>query len=163
MQCCLLTGVVSALNFMLSRKLPFFLAKDAPTPSPAPPITARSSMVHLSNPSHYINTLSILPSSPNTTVSPVVLLHGYGAGLGFFFQNFPTLGAWSERRQAPVYALDWLGMGRSARVPFKVKAKRDDIAGRVAEAEGFFVDSLEEWRKKMGLERMTLVGHSLGV
>lgn len=61
-----------------------------------------------------------------------------------------------------MYALDWLGMGRSARVPFTVKAKRDDIDGRVAEAEAFFIDSLEEWREKMGLDKMTLVGHSLG-
>ena len=120
-------------------------------------------MVHLSNPAHYINTLSILPTaSQSTTVAPVVLLHGYGAGLGFFFQNFSALGAWSERRRAPVYALDWLGMGRSARVPFKVHAKRDDIPRRVAEAEGFFINSLEEWREKMGLQKMTLVGHSLG-
>lgn len=53
-------------------------------------------------------------------------------------------------------------MGRSARVPFVVKAKRDDIDGRVREAETFFVESLEEWRQKMGLEKMTLIGHSLG-
>jgi cardiolipin-specific phospholipase len=53
-------------------------------------------------------------------------------------------------------------MGRSARVPFTIKAKRDDISGRVHEAESFFVDSLEEWREKMGLEKMTLIGHSLG-
>ena len=53
-------------------------------------------------------------------------------------------------------------MGRSARVPFTVKAKRNDIDGRVREAESFFIDSLEEWRDKMGLEKMTLVGHSLG-
>lgn len=53
-------------------------------------------------------------------------------------------------------------MGRSARIPFRVKAKREDISGRVAEAEAFFVDSLEEWRQKMGLEKMTLIGHSLG-
>jgi cardiolipin-specific phospholipase len=89
-------------------------------------------------------------------------LHGYGAGLGFFFLNFPTLAKWAGRRGADVYALDWLGMGRSARVPFTIKAKRDDIQGRVTEAESFFVDSLEEWREKMGLEKMTLVGHSLG-
>lgn len=53
-------------------------------------------------------------------------------------------------------------MGRSARVPFTVKAERDDVDGRVAQAESFFIDSLEEWRASMGLERMTLVGHSLG-
>lgn len=90
------------------------------------------------------------------------MLHGYGAGLGFFFQNLPALGQWAGRRGTSVYALDWLGMGRSARVPFSVKAKRDDIPGRVAEAESFFIDSLEQWRQKMGLETMTLIGHSLG-
>lgn len=61
-----------------------------------------------------------------------------------------------------MYAVDWLGMGRSARVPFVVKAKRDDIQGRVTEAENFFTDALEEWRIKQGFEKMALVGHSLG-
>ncbi|KAG8702038.1 hypothetical protein FRC08_003736 [Ceratobasidium sp. 394] len=53
-------------------------------------------------------------------------------------------------------------MGRSARVPFKVHAKREDIDGRVNEAESFFLDALEEWRQKMGIEKMSLIGHSLG-
>lgn len=68
-------------------------------------------------------------------------------------------------------------MGRSARVPFTVKANRKDVpskvihlrivsfltfTGRVKEAESFFIDSLEEWREKMGLETMTLIGHSIG-
>jgi len=91
-----------------------------------------------------------------------VVLHGYGAGLGFFTLNFPALANWAMRRSAPVYAVDWLGMGRSARVPFKVKSKLGDTAGRVKETEDFFVESLEEWREKMSLEKMTLVGHSLG-
>lgn len=74
----------------------------------------------------------------------------------------PVLGGWAGTRGTTVHAVDWLGMGRSARVPFTVKAKRDDIDGRVKEAESFFVDSLEEWRQKMGIEKMTLIGHSLG-
>lgn len=53
-------------------------------------------------------------------------------------------------------------MGRSARVPFVVRAKRADVDSRVRQAEDFFLDALEEWRAKEGLERMTLVGHSLG-
>lgn len=65
-------------------------------------------------------------------------------------------------RGTSVYAVDWLGMGRSARVPFRIRAKRDDISERVREAESFFVESLEEWRERTGLEKMTLIGHSLG-
>lgn len=61
-----------------------------------------------------------------------------------------------------MFAVDWLGMGRSSRPPFRIKAKRDDIDGRVSEAESFFIDSLEQWRQRMGLDKMTLVGHSLG-
>ncbi|KAF8579332.1 alpha/beta-hydrolase [Ramaria rubella] len=146
----------------LLRTLPYFLPKGTPTPTPAPPVHARSSFIPLSNPAHYINTLSFLPASPSRTTPPVVLLHGYGAGLGFFFHNFPALGTWAAQRQTPLYALDWLGMGRSARPAFRVRARREDIAGRVEEAEAFFVRSLEEWRERVGVERMTLVGHSLG-
>lgn len=76
--------------------------------------------------------------------------------------DYPALSQWVAKRGAPIYALDWLGMGRSARVPFTVKASRDDVNERVAEAESFFVDALEQWRARMGLERLTLVGHSLG-
>lgn len=127
------------------------------------PVIAHSTRVDLSTNKHYINTLSIKSTTPSPSAPPAtVLLHGYGAGLGFYFQNFPALAKWAGRRGADVYALDWLGMGRSARIPFTIKAKREDLQGRVTEAESFFVDSLEEWREKMGLESMTLVAHSLG-
>lgn len=53
-------------------------------------------------------------------------------------------------------------MGRSSRPPFHIKASKKDIPARVAEAESFFVDSLEDWRQQMHLEKMTLIGHSLG-
>lgn len=140
----------------LLRRLPFYRSTSTN-------VTAHSSRVTLNNPKHYINTLTIESTSPQPTAPPpAVLLHGYGAGLGFFFQNFPTLADWAARRHARVFALDWLGMGRSARVPFSVTAKRTDVQARVNQAESFFVDALEEWRVKMGLNKMTLVGHSLG-
>ncbi|KAF8803840.1 alpha/beta-hydrolase [Phlegmacium glaucopus] len=145
---------------LLRRTLPFLDAES----SIDGPVIARSSLVQLDTPKRYLNTLSITatatPSSPPP--SPAVLLHGYGAGLAFFFHNFPSLAKWVEKCGSSVYAIDWLGMGRSARVPFQVKAKREDVYARVTEAESFFIDSLEEWRKKMGLSQMTLIGHSLG-
>ncbi|KDR83388.1 hypothetical protein GALMADRAFT_235493 [Galerina marginata CBS 339.88] len=141
----------------LLRRLPFFRA------SPAESVVATSSKVQLSAPHQYLNTFAIKSTSPSASAPPpAVVLHGYGAGLGFFFHNFPPLAHWADRRRTAVFALDWLGMGRSARVPFTVKAKRTDVHARVTEAESFFVDSLEDWRDKMGLDRMTLIGHSLG-
>lgn len=124
---------------------------------------AHSEQVQLSKPKHFLNTLTIKSTSPSPNAPPpAVLLHGYGAGLGFFFLNFPALARWAGMRGTSVYAVDWLGMGRSARVPFRIRAKRDDIPRRVYEAESFFVESLEEWRERAGLEKMTLIGHSLG-
>ena len=144
-----------------SRRLPFFRSESS---SPADgPVIAHSERVSLSKPKHYLNTFSIKSTAPSPDAPPpAVLLHGYGAGLGFFFRNFPALARWAGMRGTSVYAVDWLGMGRSARVPFRIRAKRDDIPGRVHEAESFFVESLEEWRQRAGLEKMTLIGHSLG-
>ena len=152
------------MTYNITRRLPFFRPQKLSSSSSSDsPIVAHSTRVDLDAPKHYLNTLTIKSTSPSPTAPPpAVVLHGYGAGLGFFFQNFPSLAKWAGRRGSSVYALDWLGMGRSARVPFTVKAKRDDVAGRVSEAESFFVDSLEQWRVKMGLEKMTLIGHSLG-
>jgi len=65
-------------------------------------------------------------------------------------------------RGVPFYAIDWLGMGRSSRPPFKIRANKQDTDVRVKEAEDFFIDALEEWRQKVGLAKMTLIGHSLG-
>jgi len=115
-----------------------------------------SNQVPLSNPKHYLNEFSITRPSSETKHN-LVILHGYGAGLGFFYKNFDAL---SKRSGWSLYALDMLGMGRSARPQFKIHAT--DKMGKVREAESFFVDSLEDWRKERGLEKFTLMGHSLG-
>lgn len=85
------------------------------------------------------------------------MLHGYGAGLGFFYKNFEGL---SRVKGWKLYALDMLGMGRSSRPPFKVHAK--DQAGKIAEAENWFIDALEEWRVLKKIDKFTLLGHSMG-
>ena len=87
----------------------------------------------------------------------LVMLHGYGAGLGFFYNNFEPL---SRRPGWKLHALDMLGMGRSSRPTFKIHAK--DKEGKITEAENWFIDSLEEWRVKSGIKQFTLLGHSLG-
>jgi cardiolipin-specific phospholipase len=87
----------------------------------------------------------------------LVMLHGYGAGLGFYYKNFESL---TRHKGWKLYALDMLGMGNSTRPPFKIHAK--DPAGKIEEAESWFVDALEEWRKARNLEKFTLLGHSMG-
>ena len=87
----------------------------------------------------------------------LVMLHGYGAGLGFFYKNFEGL---SRVKGWKLYALDMLGMGRSSRPPFRVHAK--DQAGKITEAENWFIDALEEWRVLKKIDKFTLLGHSMG-
>ncbi|KAH9870940.1 hypothetical protein J1614_006512 [Plenodomus biglobosus] len=115
-----------------------------------------SQMVELSGKDRALNEFSVERIGEDVE-NNLVMLHGYGAGLGFFYRNFESI---SRSEGWKVYALDLLGMGRSSRPNFKIHAK--DTEGKVAEAESWFVDALEEWRIKRGLERFTLLGHSLG-
>lgn len=87
----------------------------------------------------------------------LVMVHGYGAGLGFFYKNLEPI---TRLPGLKLYALDMLGMGNSSRPAFKIHAKKKEQ--QVIEAEDWFVDALEEWRKARKIERFTLLGHSLG-
>jgi cardiolipin-specific phospholipase len=115
-----------------------------------------SEMVELAGKARALNEFSVV--RPEESVdNNLVMLHGYGAGLGFFYKNFEGL---SRRPNWKLYALDLLGMGRSSRPSFKINAKEKE--DKIKEAESWFVDALEEWRIKRGIEKMTLLGHSLG-
>ena len=84
----------------------------------------------------------------DTDKVPLVLLHGMGAGLAMFVLNFSALAA-----DRTVYAIDLPGFGRSSRV---------DFSSSPGEIEAEYVDCLDAWRMKVGLERINLVGHSFG-
>ena len=75
----------------------------------------------------------------------LVMLHGYGGGLGLFYKNFEAI---SSRSGWHLYALDLLGMGLSSRPQFCLKAPSRQ--GRTNEAENWFVDALEDWRNARG-------------
>ncbi|KAF2196856.1 alpha/beta-hydrolase [Delitschia confertaspora ATCC 74209] len=115
-----------------------------------------SEMVELSGKDRALNEFSVERVGEEVEDN-LVMLHGYGAGLGFFYRNFEAL---SRAPGWKVFALDLLGMGRSTRPPFKIHAK--DREGKITEAENWFIDALEEWRIKRGIEKFTLLGHSLG-
>ena len=79
---------------------------------------------------------------------PLVMVHGFAGGIGLWILNIDELA-----RDRAVYVFDLLGFGRSDRPAFSKKADR---------AERKFVDSIEEWRKGVGLEKFVLLGHSFG-
>jgi len=116
----------------------------------------RSTMVHLSGKNRALNEFSIERVGEQADET-LVMLHGYGAGLGFFYRNYEPL---SRAPGWKIYSLDMLGMGNSARPPFKIHAK--DPQGKITEAENWFIDALEEWRQARKIEKFTLLGHSLG-
>ena len=124
---------------------------------PYGPRTWHSQMVPLSGKSRALNEFSVERTNEPPADQNLVILHGYGAGLGFFYKNFEVL---SRAQGWQLYALDLLGMGRSSRPPFKIKAKTREK--QITEAEDWFIDSLEEWRIQRKIEKFTLLGHSMG-
>lgn len=115
-----------------------------------------SNLVQLRGKNRFLNEFSVERIGEEVD-NDLVMLHGYGAGLGFFYKNFESL---SRRPGWKLYALDMLGMGRSSRPPFRIHAK--DRQGKITEAENWFIDALEEWRIKKGIDKFTLLGHSMG-
>ncbi|KAJ6648593.1 (Lyso)-N-acylphosphatidylethanolamine lipase [Pseudolycoriella hygida] len=90
-------------------------------------------------------TLSMNTESKNV---PLVMIHGFAAGIAFWLMNLEELSA-----DRPLYAIDLLGFGRSSRPTFSTDAET---------IEEQFVDSIDKWRELMKIESMILLGHSFG-
>eukprot|EP00906_Rhabdomonas_costata_P020897 RCo030395 len=80
---------------------------------------------------------------------PLLLLHGMGAGLALWVKTIEALSS-----SYTVHALDWPGFGRSGRPAFRGTTPED--------AEQYFLGRLESWREAVGLDQLTVVGHSMG-
>uniref|UniRef100_A0A8D9BAX2 1-acylglycerol-3-phosphate O-acyltransferase ABHD5 n=2 Tax=Cacopsylla melanoneura TaxID=428564 RepID=A0A8D9BAX2_9HEMI len=87
-------------------------------------------------------------NTEETQKTPLVLLHGLGAGVALWCLNLDSFAA-----HRPVYALDILGFGRSSRPRFSTDPEA---------VERQLVTSIEEWRKELQLKEMILLGHSFG-
>ena len=138
--------------------LPFFPASDEKR-------IATVNLVKLSGKNRVINELEI-KRGDEPVERTLVMIHGYGAGLGLFYRylflnkdvltcrNFDGLSSVPGTR---LYALDLLGMGNSSRPHFHIKSK--DPESKIDEAEAFFIDALEEWRKEKKIDKMVLLVH----
>ena len=102
-------------------------------------------LVPIQNGTKVINTVVM---NKQSTKTPLVLVHGMGAGVGLWVLNYESLA-----KNRPLYAFDVLGFGRSSRPKFTKDAEA---------TENEFVESIEEWRKEMNLDKFVLLGHSLG-
>jgi cardiolipin-specific phospholipase len=80
----------------------------------------------------------------------VIVLHGFGSGLGFFFATLPHMAATGRT----IYLIDWLGCGGSERPVVKHCAP-----GMNAD---FFNLPLKDWMTAEGISKADIVGHSLG-
>ncbi|ODV88965.1 hypothetical protein CANCADRAFT_53297 [Tortispora caseinolytica NRRL Y-17796] len=116
---------------------------------------AQSNRIYIDK-KNYLNEFSVQHAS-STPNKHMLILHGYGAGLGFFVRNFDGL---SSNPDIKVYALDLLGYGRSSRPKFKIRSR--DFDARIDEVRDFFIEPIEKWRMHNGIEKFTLVAHSLG-
>ncbi|GEQ66684.1 hypothetical protein JCM33374_g347 [Metschnikowia sp. JCM 33374] len=85
----------------------------------------------------------------------LIMVHGYGAGLGFYLKNFADI---SSKDNWVVHAIDLLGYGCSSRPEFTAQS--------LEEVESFFHDSFEEWLKLRGLSenphKTLVLAHSMG-
>ncbi|BFZ55237.1 hypothetical protein PYCC9005_002277 [Savitreella phatthalungensis] len=106
---------------------------------------------------NFINEV-VIEGAPGTT-EHVVVLHGFGSGVGFFAPVYRPLS-----RYGTIHALDWLGMGNSSRLPFSkvAYAALATEEERCRFAEDYFIDSLEAWREARGIDEMRIVAHSFG-
>jgi pimeloyl-ACP methyl ester carboxylesterase len=87
---------------------------------------------------------------------PVVLLHGYGSGIGIFSASLAPLAATVGRK---VFAVDGLGCALSARPRWTLGyGERSDLDL----VEEYSADALELWRRRIGAEKIILCGHSIG-
>jgi len=93
---------------------------------------------------HKINTIKMGQGEP------LVLIHGFGAGIGFWIGNLDFLA-----KHYTVYAIDLPGFARSSRPDPKTIQTIDD-------AEKYWTETIDGWAKEVGVDKFHLLGHSLG-
>jgi cardiolipin-specific phospholipase len=127
--------------------------------------------------SKYINWVEFRAPNIQSDLPTVVLTHGFGSGLGFFYRNIDDL--LHSGKVGRVIGIDWMGMGGSARVSCRESPIRSILSHytpskisfcnakfNVDESIDFFLSPLDKLFQDQELfqpgEDIWLVGHSLG-
>ncbi|KAI5956717.1 hypothetical protein KGF54_000334 [Candida jiufengensis] len=106
---------------------------------------------------NYINEFVIYPpgksENDSKNLKHLVMIHGYGAGLGFFIKNFDEI---ATRNDWCIHAIDLFGYGSSSRPHFHPK--------NLKEVEDWFFNSYESWFKQKNIDKSNLLimAHSMG-
>lgn len=117
-------------------------------------------------PRNFINEFVIYPpgksenDDPNT-MNHLIMIHGYGGGLGFWFKNFDEISKSNKSQNWCIHAIDLLGYGCSSRPPFTLENETLD------EVEDWFHVSYQQWLQKRGLDKVSkdkilIMAHSMG-
>ena len=110
----------------------------------------RSDTAASSAPDDFVHSVTIDGTGDTVRSPTLVMVHGLANGGGIFTRNLRPLSA----AFAKIHAVDWRGAGLSGRPTYEP----DDHDS----ARDFLVDGLERWRESQGVDRMVLLGHSMG-
>mmetsp|Transcript_10254 Transcript_10254/g.42943 ORF Transcript_10254/g.42943 Transcript_10254/m.42943 type:complete len:346 (-) Transcript_10254:1350-2387(-) len=86
----------------------------------------------------------------NRTNPPLVLIHGHSMSSTFWYKNFADLANMGHY----VIGLDLLGWGRSERPLYSGETVEDSVH--------FYMESFNEWRVNLRLEKFSVIAHSIG-
>jgi cardiolipin-specific phospholipase len=101
--------------------------------------------VPVMNDSAYVNTVIVGDQSKPT----LVLTHGYNGSIFLFYQSIKLIA-----ESFNLIMFDVIGMGTSSRPVFNPADRH--------QADNYFIEVFEEWRKKMDLTGFYLAAHSFG-
>lgn len=148
--------------------LPFY-----PSLGPQQETEGRSSEVlkiEIDDEGNYINEFVIYPENYHPHIVPdeeyhhLIMIHGYGAGLGFFLKNFDDISNFppndtqnnNNTNKYIIHAIDLLGYGCSSRPNFYPQ--------NLDQVENWFHDSFTTWlhKRKIPSDRTIVMAHSMG-
>lgn len=104
-------------------------------------------------------------ADPLVEATHVVVIHGYMAAMGFFVKNIEEIALSNDHIY--VHVLDLPGFGNSSRPVFgphllENPSELGDKVDQILQIENWFIDRIEQWRRKRNLRRFKLIGHSMG-